>query len=306
MFSDLKQSLLSFKKNWADYLGVSFVFGVILFIAFLLGRSILGFLLAYVVIAIPAIISLKFFAMQSYDKNQIEYRSLKIGFLTFFKSIRIYFVVVLKPIIIGLFVGVLMYSIFFEFAINIASDSIPKLFESLSNYDTMLYAYEEMLEIEKVKDLLDIGVVASFVVGYIIYFVLKLKRDFIPFVAFEMPISSNRAVTMNAKMLNKRYFQFLLNNLLILLTYSIPFALAYLTKSGLESNDILSTLTVDLVSGAVFCIVSSPIVMFNQLYYVHAYKSYSKPLKEDFNNELRNVIKEMEEITKSIDKNDEK
>lgn len=306
MFNDLKQALLSFKKNWEDYLGVSFVFGVILFIAFLLGHSIIGLLLAYIAIAIPAIISLKFFASQAYDKNQIEYRSLKIGFLTIFKSIRIYFVVVLKPILIGFFIGVVIYSIFLEFAINIASASIPGLLESLSNYETMIYAYEEMLEIEKVKDLLDIGVFASFAIGFLTYFVLKLKRDFIPFVAFEVPISSSRAIEMNKRMLNKRYLQFFLNNFLILLMYSVPFFLAYLTKMGLGNNEILSPITIELVSGAVFCVVSAPVVMLNQLYYVHSYKSYSKPFKEDFNNELRNVIKEMEEITKSIDKNNEK
>ena len=40
--------------------------------------------------------------------------------------------------------------------------------------------------------------------------------------------------------------------------------------------------------------------MIKQLYCIHAYKAYSKPFKEDFNNELKNVIKEMEELQRAL------
>ena len=70
-------------------MSISFAFSMIVFIGILLGYMTLGLLISFIVIIIPAIISLKFCVYQAYDKPQVEYRSLKIGFLTFFKSIKV-------------------------------------------------------------------------------------------------------------------------------------------------------------------------------------------------------------------------
>ena len=99
LFNDLKLALQSFKKNWADYLAISFVFSMIVFIGILLGQTMIGMLLAFTGVIIPAIISLKFCVYQAHDKPQVDYKSLKIGFLTFFKSIRVYLLVILKQIL---------------------------------------------------------------------------------------------------------------------------------------------------------------------------------------------------------------
>ena len=164
-----------------------------------------------------------------------------------------------------------------------------------------------MMKIEKVSNLLNIGMIVSIAVGYLVYFCLKLKRDFIPFVAFEMPINSKRAIAMNSKVLEKkRYLKFLVINLLILAMCVIPAGVAYLTRMGLETNEVLSLNTIDLLTVLVFIILVSPIITLKQLHYVYAYKSYSKPFKDDFNNELKNVIKEMEELAKKINEKEEK
>ena len=307
MFNELKLAFQSFKRSWADYLAISFVFAMIVYIGLLIGQSMIGLLLAYIIVVIPAIISLKFCAYQAYDKPQVEYRSLKIGFLTFFKSIRVYFVVILKPILIGFLIGMITYSFFLEPAIGIASKSIPGLMDSLGNYDTFAYAYEDMMKIEKVSNLMNIGMIVSVTVGYLVYFCLKLKRDFIPFVAFEMPINSKRAIAMNSKILEKkRYIKFLIINLLILAMCIVPAGLAYLTKIAFETNEVLSPNTIHLLTVLVFIILVSPIITLKQLHYVYSYKSYSKPFKEDFINELKNVIKEMEELAKKINEKEEK
>ena len=112
MFNEFKLAFQSFKKNWADYLSISFVFAMIVFIGFLVGYLTIGLLLAFILIVIPAIISLKFCVYQAYEKPNVEYKSFKIGFLTLFKSIRVYFVVILKPLLIGLGVGFLIYYAF--------------------------------------------------------------------------------------------------------------------------------------------------------------------------------------------------
>lgn len=307
MFNDLKLAFQSFRKNWADYLALSFAFSMIVFIGILLGQAVIGLLLGFICVIIPAIISLKFCAFQAYDKPQVEYRSLKIGFLTFLKSIRVYGIVILKPLILGFLAGCLIYSFFLDAAVMVASDTMPNLLESMTNYETFAYTYEEMRQIERVAHIMDWGAVISVILGYLVFFVLKLKRDFIPFVAFEMPINSKRAIAMNNKILNKkRYFSFLLINVIFLLMMAIPAGLAFLTKLGLETNETFSPSTVMLLMILVFCVFASPIVMINQLYYVQAYKAYSKPFKEDFNNELKNVIKEMEELAKKINENDKK
>ena len=77
----------------------------------------------------------------------------------------------------------------------------------------------------------------------------------------------------------------------ILIVFAIPFALAILTKVLLETNEIFSPTTVNLLMTLVFCVFGAPIITFKQLHYVFSYKSYSKPLKEDFNNELKNVMR---------------
>ena len=306
MFKNLKLALASFKKNWKDYIALSFVFGVIIFLGVLLGQALVGMLIAFIAIMIPAIISLKFCTFQSYDKPQVEYKSLKIGFLTFFKSIKIYFVVILKPLLIGLLFSVLILYVFTYFAVSKALEIMPNLLESLANSETMIYAYQEMMEIEEVKNLINIGTLVSVSVGFMVMFALKLKRDFIPFVAFEMPITTKRAIAMNKKVLKGRYVKFFLSNFVILLMFAIPGAITYFVYTLLASNPVYSSFTILAVCSAVICILSSPIITLQQLHYIHSYKELSKPFKEDFDNELKNVIKEIEELQKIINKNEEK
>ena len=306
MFNDLKLAFQSFKRNYQDYLAISFVFGTIIFIGFLLGYFFIGVLFAYIAVMIPAIISLKFCVFQSYNKEQVEYKSLKIGFLTFFKSIKVYSMVVLKPILIGLLVGVMVYSVFLSNAINVASEFIPNLMEALQNYDTFQYTYKEMLEINDVSKILDVGLIVSILVAYIVYFSIKLKRDFIPFVAFEMPITSKRAIDINKRVLKNQYFKFFLNSFIIVLIALIPVGLSIGSAKLLSLNKTFSETTIILVSALILCITIAPVALIKQLHYVYAYKSHSKPFKEDFDNELKNVIKEIEELQKIINKKDEK
>jgi hypothetical protein len=279
---------------------------MIVLLGFLVGWLMVGLLIAAVCIVIPAIISLKFCLFQSYDKAEVNYRSLKIGYLTFFKSLKVYFVVILKPLLLALLVGIIGYSFFLSSAINLASQTMPDLLTSLANQDTFIYVYEEMLAVEGVKNILTIGSIVSGVVGYLVYFSLKLKRDFIPFISFEMPITSERAVSINKKILKGNYLKFFINQFLILLMLLIPGGLAYLTYSLLSMNEVYSDLTLTLLTSIVFFVTAGPVVILKQLHYIYSYKNYSKPYQEDFEDELKNVIKEIEELQKMINKKDDK
>ena len=73
MFNDFKYAFQSFKKNIADYLAISFVFSVLMLICFLVGKFILGAILAIIIVAVPAIISLKFCAYHSCNKEEVEF-----------------------------------------------------------------------------------------------------------------------------------------------------------------------------------------------------------------------------------------
>ncbi len=304
MYNDLKLALQSFKRSWKDYLSISFVFSMIIFIGILLGNFVLGMLIGFIIVIIPAIISLKFCAYQAHDKQEVQYRSLKIGFITFFKSLRIYLLVIFKPLLISFLIGLVIYSLFLDRAIVEAGQSIEGLTEALANYETFQYTYNKMLEIENVKKILTFGQYTSLIVGYLIFFLLKLKRDFIPFIAFEMPINSKRAVSINGKILEKKkYLAFAIVNLTILAMFILPLVIALLVRMGLQSNEVLSPTTINLLTMLSFVVTCSPVVMLQQLHYAHAYKTYSKPYKEDFNNELKNVLKEMEELVKKIDEN---
>lgn len=303
MFNDLKLSFQLFKKNIADYLSVSFVFGVLLFIGVLLSEFLIGPLFAFVVMIIPSIISLKFVAFHSYNKEEIEFKNMKIGFMTFFKSIKVYSLVILKPFLIAFGVGILLFSFFYSSAFEIASQSIPNLYNKLMNVDTMMYAYEDMVSIERVRSLMVIGGIVSFVIGYIIYFSLKLKRDFVPFFAFEMPINSKRAIDMNYKMVKGNYFKLFVSNGVVELMYLIPVGFAALVAFLLSANEVYSLTTIVLVSAMVFCVFAGPVSMIKQMHYVHNYKTYAKPMKDDFDNELKNILKEIEDLQKKINKN---
>lgn len=300
MFSGLKLAFQSFKKNISDYLGIAFVFGVIVFLGVLLSEFLLGSLFSFIIVIIPAIISLKFCAFHSYNKEEVDFKNMKIGFLTFFKSIRIYSMVVLKPILISLALGLVVFSFFYSYAVEVASETMPNLYNDLLNVETMLYVYEDMMKIEQVKSLFNIGLVVSFIVGYITCFALKLKRDFIPFIAFEMPINSKRAIDMNKKMINNNYFKFFVSHLVVEIMYLIPLALAFFVYYIMSSNEVYSPTTIFVVSSMAFCVLSSPISMLKQLHYVGDYKVYSKPMKEDFDNELKNILKEIEDLQKKI------
>lgn len=301
MFNDLKLAFQSFKKNIVEYLALSFIFGTILFIGVLLSEFLVGPILAFVIVAIPAIISLKFCAFHSHSKEEVDFKNMKIGFLTFFKSIKIYSIVTLKPFLISFGIGLIIFSFFYSYAIEIASQTIPDLYEKLLNVDTMIYTYEDMLKIEGVKKAFVLGLIISSVIGYVTYFSLKLKRDFIPFVAFEMPINSKRAIDMNVKMVKGNYLRMFIPNIVVSLMYLIPLGLAVLIGCVLSQNAIYSEITVVLVASMVFCVVAGPVSLIKQLHYVYNYKTYSKPMKEDFDNELKNILKDIEELQKKID-----
>lgn len=316
MWTSLKLAFQTFKKKWTDYLAVSFIFGVVSFIGILIGTAIfkdkfigpvpVGLCITFLLIAIPMVVGLKFCAFQSYDKNQVEIKSLKIGFITFFKSIKVYLLVILKGLIIALIVYSFIDSLFTVFAIDAVGDKLPGAFENLLNISTSEYTYQQMLEIEESKRILDLGKIIGCVVAFAIVFVTKLKRDFIPFIAFEMPITSARAIAVNEKVLKGKFVRFLLNNVLILLMLLVPGAITGLVYLAMKSNEVLSPNTVMLICSVVMCILSSPIIVFQQIHYIHAYRELSKPYKEDFDNELKNVLKEIEEIQKMLNKNDEK
>lgn len=316
MLSNLKLAFQTFKRKWGDYLAVSFIFGVVCFIAFLIGQAIfktplfgvitLGIALAFVVIVIPLIVGLKFCVFQTYDKPQVEIKSLKIGFITFFKSIKVYFLVILKPLIIAFVVYTVVSAVFLSVAMKMAAKQIPDFYQLFTNIETFEGAYEKMLEIDSVLTLLTIGTFVSLVVSYLVFFALKLKRDFIPFIAFEMPITSDRAINMNQKILKNKYPKFFISNFIVLLMFVVPAVLGYLVNRTMTANEVLSPLTITLVTVAVVSVLSSPIITFKQLHYIHSYKELSKPFKEDFDNELKNVLKEIEELQKMLNKNDEK
>ena len=111
---------------------------------------------------------------------------------------------------------------------------------------------------------------------------------------------------MNKKVLKGKYVKFFLSNFVILLMFVVPGAITYLVYTSLISNPVYSSFTILTVCSAVMCVLSSPIITLQQLHYIHSYKELSKPFKEDFDNELKNVIKEIEELQKIIDKNEEK
>lgn len=300
MFNDLKLSFQSFKKNIADYLSISFVFSVLLFVGVLLSEFCVDPIISFVAVVIPAIISLKFCAFHANNKEQIEFKNMKIGFLTFFKSIKIYLIVILKPFLIAFGVSTGVFSLFYYKAFEISAASIPDLYNKLLNADTMMYAFEDMQKIEGVKTILAVGVIVSLIAAYFVCFSCKLKRDFIPFVAFEMPINSKKAVDMNYKMVKGNYFKLFVSNLVVDLMYLVPVGLCALTAYLLSLNEIYSLSTIYLVSSMVLCVFSGPVSMIKQIHYVYSYKTYSKPMKEDFDNELKNILKEIEELQKKI------
>ena len=51
-----------------------------------------------------------------------------------------------------------------------------------------------------------------------------------------------------------------------------------------------------------FCVLAGVVALIKQLHYIYNYRSYSKPFKEDFDNELKNIIKEIEDLQKKINK----
>ena len=110
----------------------------------------------------------------------------------------------------------------------------------------------------------------------------------------------------NGKVLKRNYLKFFITNFIVVLLFLLPGGGAYLIGKIIASNEVFSSTTVLLVSALAFCVLSGPFATIKQLHYVYAYKSLSRPFKEDFDNELKNVIKDIEELQKITDKIEEK
>ena len=103
MIDNIKQTFIKFKKHPVEYLTVSIIFAFIAYLGILLGNMFLGSLgniIGFIFVIIPILIGLKYATYYAVIKGKFEPKLMKVGFLTYFRSIRVYLLVILKPLAI--------------------------------------------------------------------------------------------------------------------------------------------------------------------------------------------------------------
>ncbi len=305
MIKGLKLTFEKFKKNIWDYLNVSLAFSLFTFLFLFIGYLILqdiGVILAFVFLVIPLLMGYKYLIFAAYHQGKVKTKLFKVGFMTYFKSMRIYFSVILKPLFMALisslvvtFLGSFVVMLYLRFAGIIAFDVVP--------------TREMLIEIISGNEIstliLNITSFVSIVVSIIIFFLTKISRNSIVYLAYEVPLSVENAEATCKKMIKGNYFKVLFSKLLISSLYVFPLVICYVLYKFVLIEPVFLESTAYYVIAAVFFLLSSPIFALKQLNSVATYRRLSKPFEEDFKKEIEKLIKEIDKRKKELEENKE-
>ena len=92
MVEIIKITIRKFKENIYENITVSLMFSFLTFLSILIGYLLvkdIGILLSFIALIIPMIIGLKYITYYAYNHLKFDYKLAKIGFMTYFKSIRV-------------------------------------------------------------------------------------------------------------------------------------------------------------------------------------------------------------------------
>ncbi len=296
----------SFRENKAEYLGLSFIFCVILFITFLVGYFVPWLsLIVFLLVDIPLIMGYKHFIWFGPASAETLIEGFKVslicGYLNFVSYMKIFFTCNIKAflsaflamigsVFVGSYVIKLSLGEQIEGIINGFGDanvSYQQLFDSISGNETLIKA-------------IFIVEIVSIIVALLTFYFVKLNRALLPYVSFLRLTnlegkSMSGVISHTKRILKTNRFKFYLKATVCHLFYLIPAGLCVLTYFLLSKNPVYSLTTLDLVSAVVFFITLFPAILFvelnNRNFCIDANQEYLKEHKKMLNDAISDLNK---------------
>lgn len=293
----------SFKDNKMEYLGLSLVFCLFLYITFVIGYFI-PFLAIFIffLVDIPLIMGFKHFIWFGPASGETLIEGFKVslicGYLNFISYIKIFVTTNLKPLLIGI-VGVFLSIMVGSFVIqSMFANELQVLFETLNSGATMQEAIDLLNSNEKLFNAMFITETISMGVGVLTFFFAKLTRGILPYVSFlrltNLEGKSMEGVITHTKKIiktkpSKYYFSCFVYHLL----YLLPIGLTILAYFILSNNPVNSMTTITLISSLVGFVAMFPAILFVELNYrnfcIQSNQEYIKEHKKMLNDAINDL-----------------
>ena len=293
----------SFKENKADYLGLSFIFGIILFITFVVGYFLpLLAMLVFIFVDIPLLMGYKHFIWFGPASGETLIDGFKVslicGYLNFVSYMKIFIATNLKPLLFA--IGMMFFSSFvgayiIQFVLEADMQAIIENLSENASYDQLL---EAVLENEAIKNAMTIVVVISLLVSLITFYISKLNRLLLPYVSFLRLTnlegkSMDGVITHTKRILKTNRFKFYLRSTLCHLLYVVPVGLFSLVYLILSKNPVYSLTTLELISAmAFFATLFVPMLFVelnNRSFCIEANQEYLKEHKKMLNDAINDL-----------------
>lgn len=252
----------SFKDNKADYLGLSFIFCMILAITFVVGYFLpLISILIFIFIDIPLLMGYKHFIWFGPASGETLIDGFKVslvcGYLNFVSYMKIFITSNLKPILLAIgamFLSTFIGSYILQFALSSEIDAITATLGESATYQDLLDA---MMNNETLKNGIFITEGIAFGIALLTFYFAKLSRSLLPYVSFLRLTnlegkSMDGVIAHNRRLLKGKRINYYLKATACHLLYVIPVGACVLVYMLLSKNPVYSPTTLELISAISF------------------------------------------------------
>lgn len=305
MLKNIKKSIKTFKTHTYELLTVSVAFAFLIYLTIMLSFSLfggIGIIIGFVFIIIQLLIGLKYTVYNTIVNQKVEYKNMKVGFITYSRSMKLYLLTIIKPLFLSCFMFLILSFMTSGLVVGVLNSADPNFLVEASNMENI----QAIIDANPLtKQITQIGLVISSIISIVTFFVAKANRNFMPLMAFEIPLNVVKAEEMNKKITKEKKWTYFFNRLAIYLLFFIPLFVVLLFLKFVLIGDTLQINTVVFVILGVFMLIASPIFTFLQISDVHAYREQIKPYEDDFKKEMDSILKEILEVMDEINKKDD-
>ena len=293
----------SFKENKADYLGLSFVFCIILSITFLVGYFLpLLAVLIFVFVDIPLLMGYKHFIWFGPASGETLMDGFKVslicGYLNFVSYMKIFIASNLKPLLIAvlmLFVSTFVGAYVIQFTLP---EEMAMIMESISDNSTSDQMIDLFMNNEAINKAMTITGIVALVVSLLTFYIVKLNRALLPYVSFLRLTnlegkSMDGVIAHTKRILKTNRLKYYLRATVCHLLFVIPVGISLLVYFVLSTNPVYSLTTLELISAlAFFATLFIPILFIelnNRTFCIEANQEYLKEHKKMLNDAINDL-----------------
>lgn len=293
----------SFKDNKAEYLGLSFIFGMILCIAFVVSYFLPWISILLLVFAfIPLLMGYKHFIWFGPASGETLMDGFKVslicGYLNFVSYIKILFTSNIRAILWGIgamFVGVFAGSNILQHAL---AGEIEMVTKGLGDNPTVDQLFDAFYSNGAIRYGMNLVTICAFLFSFLVFYFVKLKRILLPYVSFLRLTnlegkSMNGVITHTNKILKGKRIRFYFKSTVCHLLYIVPFGISILVYLFLSKNPVYSDTTLSLVTVvAFFATVFIPMLFVelnNRNFCIEANQDFVKEHKKMLNDAINDL-----------------